>query len=466
MTEINENALGWSRKYRPKVLDDILGNTLVKQRLSDMFSTNQVPQTLLFEGPRGCGKSSLSRIVTKTLLCVQPNDDGTSCENCESCISMNARFIGKGESVNSFQVQLIDIGNFNSKDSASKLVEQMKSSPMNGKKKIYILDEIQRASEEAQNAYLKICEEPGTHLWIIMCTTEIDKLIEPLKSRFTRMTLRRPSSDEMIERLRSICEVESVKYTFQTLQLITLHHGRVPRECINELEAQSVTKSLNYDNVAESLRIVGKQFYHTYFTTLMEKDLYEALSYVDLIYSKHDIDYEIFLEGLSGYVVDLLYLKMGIHLEQYSKTEFTNLRRMVKTIAIDELGSIIREVEQAINSKGTAKFRLDTLTIRLINPEYLSPQIATNVERDAKKEYDDGVKKYSDIKTTERLEEEKNYKETILSTEDVVGVFENAEVAELDSATLAFFNNMLSNTDVDGEQNSAEEVQGEGEHNE
>lgn len=447
MTETNDATVSWARKYRPRVLDDVLGNTLVKQRLSDMFTNNQIPQTLLFDGPRGCGKSSLSRIVTKTLLCKNPTENGASCETCESCTNMNERFIGKGESVNTFQVQLIDIGNFNSKDAASKLVEQMKSAPMNGQKKIYILDEIQRASEEAQNAYLKICEEPGMHLWIILCTTEIEKLIEPLKSRFTRMTLRRPSSDEMIERLRTICEDESINYTFEILQLIALHHNRVPRECINELQAQSVTKVLNYNNVIESLRIVSKRFYHTYFNLVLDEDLFGTLGYIENLYSKHDIDHDVFLEGLSGYVVDLLYLKMGIHLEKYSKTEFTDLRRMVKTISIGELGQIIKKVEDALNNKGTAKFRLDTLTLRLINPEYLEPQQEVTVERDAKKEYDEGVQKYSAVKQAERLEEEKNFTEAALSTEDVVGVFEKAEVAEIDDATLAFFNSFMQNPD-------------------
>lgn len=426
-----EDTKSFTRKYRPVDMKSYVGNSVTKKKIESMFKNKKIPQTLLLEGDRGCGKTTLARILAKNLMCGNPTEEGLACEECKSCVLMTEKFILTGETPLGLPVYEIDITKSNSKEDAAKIVETMRVKPMGNKKKVFILDEIQRASPEAQNSYLKVSEEPGSFLYIILCTTDPEDLIDPFKSRFNSMKIRRPGVPEIVERLEEICIAENIQYDESALKLIALHQNRVPRECINKLDVISIGGKITYKDTVEELQLVSSGLYQKYFE-LLNRDIYEAMKFIEDLYEEHGVDWKDFLGQLADYTLDVFNMKLGMRLDKYTEEEYKAAKTVMKNYSARDIGKFLGLIEEALGMKENPRYALTMLTLKMGYEDYLKPIQVSQVKEDIKNEESIAVKAYTQKKEKQLKAEAKlRMSENTTSIEDIMNMVGGSKVVDV-----------------------------------
>jgi DNA polymerase-3 subunit gamma/tau len=188
-------------KYRPMTFEDVVGQEHVVKTLRNALSSGRVANAYLFIGPRGIGKTTLSRIFAKALNCLSPNGV-EPCGKCENC-----RQIAEGRSID---VTELDGASHNKVEEVRPIIENVQFKPASSKYKIFIIDECHMLTPSAWNALLKTLEEPPPHVKFVFATTEGDKLLATIISRCQRFDLRRIQTHQIAARLRYICGRENI----------------------------------------------------------------------------------------------------------------------------------------------------------------------------------------------------------------------------------------------------------------
>ena len=190
-----------ARKWRPQRFSDVVGQQHVVRTLRNAITQNRTGHAYLFVGPRGIGKTTLARIFAKALNCLAPVD-GEPCCQCENCRAMAEE--------RSLDVIEIDAASRNNAESMRELAEDVLPSPVGGKYKIYIIDEVHMLSKVAWNVLLKTVEEPPQHVKFIFATTEVHQVLPTIISRCQRFDLQPIPTKLIAERLSLISETEKV----------------------------------------------------------------------------------------------------------------------------------------------------------------------------------------------------------------------------------------------------------------
>jgi DNA polymerase-3 subunit gamma/tau len=199
------------RKYRPQDFDEVVGQEAVVRTLSNAITHGQVRQAYLFAGPRGTGKTSLARILAKSLNCVQ-GPTVTPDKTCHVCTSIAAG--------SSLDVVEMDAASQRGIDDIREMRERVVLQPVEGRYKIYILDEAHQLTDAAWNALLKLIEEPPPHLVFVFCTTELSKVIPTVRSRCQVFAFARPRLPELVQVLERISKAEEIEAPEPALALI------------------------------------------------------------------------------------------------------------------------------------------------------------------------------------------------------------------------------------------------------
>ena len=198
-------------KYRPMTFDDVVGQEHVVRTLRHAIEAGRIANAYLFIGPRGIGKTTLSRIFAKALNCSHPERSGQetasplSVEPCGECD--NCREIAAGRSID---VTELDAASHNKVEDVKPIIESVQFKPTTSKYKIFIIDECHMLSNAAWNALLKTLEEPPPYVRFIFATTEGDKVLATIISRCQRFDLRRIQTNDIVARLKYICEKEKI----------------------------------------------------------------------------------------------------------------------------------------------------------------------------------------------------------------------------------------------------------------
>ena len=188
-------------KYRPMTFEDVVGQEHVVRTLRHAIEAERVANAYLFIGPRGIGKTTTSRIFAKALNCLHPN----GVEPCGECV--NCQEIAAGRSLD---VTELDAASHNKVEDVKPIIESVQFKPASSKYKIFIVDECHMLSNAAWNALLKTLEEPPPHVRFIFATTEGDKVLATIISRCQRFDLRRIQTNDIVSRLKYICEKEGI----------------------------------------------------------------------------------------------------------------------------------------------------------------------------------------------------------------------------------------------------------------
>ena len=211
------------RKYRPQTFADVIGQNHIKITLQNEIISEQVAHAYLFTGPRGIGKTSLARILAKSLNCETKKEKETEpCNTCHSCVA-----ITQG---NSFDIIEIDAATHTQVDKVRDNIIENINFPPHGKYKIFIIDEVHMLSTAAFNALLKTLEEPPTFVVFILCTTEAYKLPETIISRCQRFDFKKVSAELITGKLKKIVAEEKLNIHNNVLATIALRSGGFIRD--------------------------------------------------------------------------------------------------------------------------------------------------------------------------------------------------------------------------------------------
>ena len=208
---MNKNTKVLALKYRPSNFDDLIGQNVIAETIINSIKADKTPNAYLFTGIRGVGKTTIARIVAKSLNCLNGIENlckDKLCENCEAITNSNH----------------IDVLELNGADKTSindirDLIELSRYSPTSSKFKIFIIDEVHQISSAAFNALLKILEEPPEYIKFIFATTEIKKVPVTILSRCQRFDLSRIKSSELFEFIKKIKEKENGKVSDEAIQI-------------------------------------------------------------------------------------------------------------------------------------------------------------------------------------------------------------------------------------------------------
>ena len=217
------------RKYRPQTFSEVVGQDHVAQTLTNALRDNAVAHAYIFAGPRGIGKTSMAKILAKALNCERFDGPTTTpCGECDSCRTIAAS--------TSLDVIEMDAASNRGIDDIRELRDKVAFAPVQGRSKVYIVDEVHMLTKEAFNALLKTLEEPPPHVVFVLATTEVHKIPETIVSRCQRFDFRRPLMQEIISVLARIATAEGVATEPEALAEIARHAEGGFRDAIGTLD--------------------------------------------------------------------------------------------------------------------------------------------------------------------------------------------------------------------------------------
>ncbi len=220
------------RKWRPDNFDTLAGQKHVCTTIQNAIMKDRVSHSYLFCGPRGTGKTSTARILAKAVNCLQP-DLGNPCNRCERCKSFN-----EGTFLDLIE---LDAASNRGIDDIRDIRDKVNFSPVQGRRKVYIIDEAHMLTTEAENAFLKTLEEPPSHVMFILCTTEMDKIAPTIVSRCQRFDFKLLSTEDICSRLSEIIEAEHLTIDREAISAIARFASGSLRDAENLLDQLSVS---------------------------------------------------------------------------------------------------------------------------------------------------------------------------------------------------------------------------------
>lgn len=241
------------RKWRPKGFEDVVGQSHITETLQKAIETDKVAHAYLFSGPRGTGKTSTAKIFARAMNCVH-GPTAHPCNACEACLH-----IMSGESLD---VVEIDAASNRSIEDIRTLRETIKFMPVEGHKKIYIIDEVHMLTTEAFNALLKTLEEPPAHVIFILATTEPERIPLTILSRCQRYEFRRITSADIAHRLLYVAEQEQIELTKGAAHILAVQADGGMRDALSMFDqcVSNASGAVDEQLVRDLLGLIGKDW--------------------------------------------------------------------------------------------------------------------------------------------------------------------------------------------------------------
>ncbi len=348
------------RKYRPKNFGEIIGQSHIVRTLSNSIKNGRLGHAYLFTGPRGTGKTSIARIMAKTINCENPKE-AITCEKCRSCENITT---GK-----TLDIIEIDAASNTGVDNIRELKETISLPPTLLKYKVYIIDEVHMLSGGAFNALLKTLEEPPTHSIFILATTEIHKVPETIISRCQRFDFTRLPLENIIEKLSLIAKNEKVKVGKEALEMIAIASEGGMRDA-ESLLGQIISledKNITNKEVDEILGTTDRAFIEIICEKIIEKDSSSAIAKInELIQEGYNL--QVFNKSLINYFRQLMLVKVDEKLKDYFTYEMTSqhLKKIIELSQKITLPEIIRIINLLIESQNKiSSFLLPQLALEI-----------------------------------------------------------------------------------------------------
>jgi DNA polymerase-3 subunit gamma/tau len=355
--------LVFARKYRPQTFEEVVQQSHVTRTLANAIAADRVAHALLFSGPRGTGKTTVARILAKSMNCAQ-GPTATPCNQCQSCTE-----ITDGHSADVFE---IDGASNNSVDQVRELRENLKYMPVHSRFKIYIIDEVHMLSLAAFNALLKTLEEPPDHILFMFATTEVHKIPITILSRCQRHDLRRIDATAIARHLKHICTSENVDVDDESLVLIAQESGGSMRDSLSLLDhvlacAQGpVTASL----IGELLGVVDRKHLFDLSGAVFHRDIQKVLEGIDAVWRK---GYELkrFYADLVAHFHHLAIIKLGPQtgrLVDLPEQEIDQLKAQVDAVPesyLLQIFDLLFQAEPAIKLSSQPKLGLEMVFLKL-----------------------------------------------------------------------------------------------------
>lgn len=415
------------RKYRPTNFDEVVGQTHIIQTLKNAIVQNRIAHAYLFCGPRGTGKTSIAKIFAKTLNCTNSQD--APCGVCENC-----KMAANGSHPDIIE---IDAASNNGVDEVRNLIDKVKYAPMQGKYKIYIIDEVHMMTSGAFNALLKTIEEPPAHVIFIFATTEPNKVLPTIISRCQRFDFNKVSMHDIKYRLSVVCKNEGIEIDENGLTLIAQLADGGMRDALSILD-QCVAYCSSHIDVNDIRKIygvvtsedIGKLFYSVY-----KKDVDSFVKDIQK-YSDMGMDIKRLTADFIHMLKDSLILDYSENSTLVSDMNKDMIRKYFKLAPINFRIKCMEDLMDTYNKYTYASNALDYLEASLLKISSYSYESKIHIiDSD-----------YNDFK---EIEEEENYEtsyddtsdnsdiiEKNIQKDDNNGVLEKFEISDVSRETL------------------------------
>lgn len=415
------------RKYRPTNFDEVVGQTHIIQTLKNAIVQNRIAHAYLFCGPRGTGKTSIAKIFAKTLNCT--NNQDAPCGICENC-----KMAANGSHPDIIE---IDAASNNGVDEVRNLIDKVKYAPMQGKYKIYIIDEVHMMTSGAFNALLKTIEEPPAHVIFIFATTEPNKVLPTIISRCQRFDFNKVSMHDIKYRLSVVCKNEGIEIDENGLTLIAQLADGGMRDALSILD-QCVAYCSSHIDVNDIRKIygvvtsedIGKLFYSVY-----KKDVDSFVKDIQK-YSDMGMDIKRLTADFIHMLKDSLILDYSENSTLVLDMNKDMIRKYFKLAPINFRIKCMEELMDTYNKYTYASNALDYLEASLLKISSYSYESKTHIID-------------SDHNDFKEVEEEENYETSYDDTsddsdiiekntqkDDNNGVLEKSEISDVSRETL------------------------------
>jgi len=373
-----------TRKWRPQVFQEIVGQDHIIRTLTNAISLGRINHAYLFAGPHGTGKTSTARILAKALNC----DKGPTplpCNRCSNCLE-----ITRGESLDVLE---IDGASNRGIDEVRELRERIGTSPMKGRFKVYIIDEVHMLTHPAFNALLKTLEEPPSHAIFIFATTDPEKVPPTIISRCQRFDFRKIRFSDIVMRLKQIVKNENISATPQALQCIAIASENSMRDAEKILDQLiSYTQGeITEKDVIEALGMVEAEYLANFTDNLYH---HKPLSNIKLLHKllKEGKDPQWIVKGWLNWLRDITMLKLGEEdFLTFSSSYKDLLKKQSSYFTLGELTDLmenISSIERKIRFSSTPNIHLEVLMVKLCSLDSEvekikgeNPQLAALYER-------------------------------------------------------------------------------------
>jgi len=329
------------RVFRPQTFAEVCGQEHISKTLCNALTTNRLAHAYLFCGPRGTGKTSSAKILAKAVNCQAPIE-GEPCNQCKNCMAINQ---------DSFlDVIEIDAASNRGIDEMRQIRDKINFAPSEGKKKVYIIDEVHMLTNEAFNALLKTLEEPPEHVLFILATTDPQKIPATVLSRCQRFDFRKISMDAMENRLKMIAQEEEIRLSEQALKMIVRQADGGLRDAIGLLD-QCIAfggDQVEQKEVEAVLGALSQNAIADFVDRIIEDNggvLLENLN----AYASQGKDARQILKDLIHYVRDLLLLKVGSKhsLTAVAPSDLPKAEEQVRVLSVEFLNGFLNRLLDA-----------------------------------------------------------------------------------------------------------------------
>ena len=367
-----------ARKWRPQTFEEVIGQDHVIRTLQNALSSSRIAHAYIFTGIRGVGKTTVARILAKSLNC----EKGPSSNPCNTCASCEE--ITKGSSMD---VMEIDGASNTGVDDIREIREGVSYLPSRGRYRIYIIDEVHMLSTNAFNALLKTLEEPPPHVIFIFATTEPHKIPLTILSRCQRFDFRRIPAGTIVKHLRGIVDAEGVEVSDRTLMIIAEEADGSMRDAQSILDQiiSSRGKRIEEGDVVETLGLLDKSIIHEIVGAIIKKDGLGCIKVIEKVY-EFGYDEKRFWHDIIRVFRDLIILKSlsgeqgsagggkgvgdALELIGISGEEAEYYLDIIKTQGIDDLHYITQSLIKGFEEFGRSPYprlALEVTLLKIVN---------------------------------------------------------------------------------------------------
>lgn len=349
-----DNYRALTRKYRPQSFDDIVSQDHVSSTLKNAIKQNRISHAYLFSGPRGVGKTTMARVLARTINQIDNSVDGESLNQTLNIVEIDAASNNKVEDVH-------------------QLRETVRIPPQNGRYKVFIIDEVHMLSKQAFNALLKTLEEPPPYAIFIFATTEPHKVLPTILSRVQRFDFKRISVDEIVDRLKSICADEQITIDEESLHIIAKKADGALRDALGLMDQAIAfcSTTIKHKELLQALNVVGHDQLFEYSDAIQNRDSDTGLDLVDRLI-KNGVDIQEFLVSLTEHLRNLYVARQSDKMYLVEATPETKQRykKSAQLFTDEELIRMLHLVSEAqikIKDVQQPRVHFEILMLKLIH---------------------------------------------------------------------------------------------------